>query len=80
MVVRVVVRECALSLGELKVLPAPRPSMLLKAPPAVVVVAALLCPASLLMVPGCVATVGAPLWLLPLCPLRPCLVLFEREM
>lgn len=49
--------------GELKVLPLPAPSMLLRAPP-VVVVKALLCPVSLLTVSGIVATVGALLLLL----------------
>ena len=60
-VVRVVDRECWLWFGEEKVLPAPAPSILLKAPPCVVVVAALLWPASLWTVSALVASVGAPL-------------------
>lgn len=64
MVVNVVVSDWLLWLGELNVLPLPAPSMLLRAPPVVVFVKALLWPVSLCTVSGIVATVGALLLLL----------------
>ena len=79
MVVNVVVSECSLSLGELKVLPPPAPSVLLNAPPPVVLVSALLWPASLYTVSGLVARVGAALLLLLLCVWLSWLVLRANE-